>query len=220
MRKLVKTPCPAVLAANAAAWTADVLTALANGETPTDTQKTRYNHPAIKAAIKVETLEKCAYCESQITHIDHGDIEHIVPKSKVPARAFDWDNLTLACRICNQNKGDFHSGGNDHSGLVDPYQDDPNDHFLFHRETVTPRPDSIRGLLTEDEIGLSRGPLRERRGERMDLIDGLIRGYCNASVVEKPILKRNLYRQCCSDKSEYSVAAKRYIDGVFAATGI
>lgn len=220
MRQLTKTAIPAVLAANGAQWTADVVNALANGQSPTETQKTRYNHPEIKGALKAETLDKCAYCESKITHIDHGDIEHIVPKSKVPARAFDWDNLTLACRICNQNKGDFHSGGNDHSGLVDPYQDDPADHFLFHRETVTPRPDSVKGLLTEHEIGISRGPLRERRAERMGFIDDLIRGYCNAGAVEQPILKANIYKRCCSDDSEYSAIAKRYIDDVFAQLGI
>lgn len=220
MRALQKGACPPVLTANAAAWTADLQNALNAGEKPTDTQKSRYNHPDIKAAILSETREKCAYCESKITHVDHGDIEHIVPKSKVPARAFDWDNLTLACRICNQNKGDFHSGGNDHSGLVDPYQDNPTDHFLFHREMVIPRPDSAKGLLTDDEIKLSRAPLREQRRKQMDFIDGLIRGYCNASPVEKPILKRNLYNLCCAVESEYAAISKTYIDDVFARTGI
>ena len=220
MRSLAKTGCPAVLAANGAQWTAVVISALANGQSPTETQKKRYNHPQIKSALKAETFDKCAYCESKITHIDHGDIEHIIPKSKVPAQAFDWDNLTLACRICNQNKGDFYSGGNDHTGLVDPYTDNPADHFLFHRESVTPRPDSVKGLLTEDQIGISRGPLRERRAERMDFIDDLIRGYYNASAAEKPILKRNIYKRCCADDSEYSAIAKRYVDSVFAQLGI
>lgn len=220
MRQLTKGVCPEVLTANAANWTIDILTALAAGRKPSDAQKARYNHPNIKAAIKTETHDKCAYCESKVAHVDHGDIEHIVPKSKVPARAFDWQNLTLACRICNQSKGDFHSGGDDHSGLVDPYKDVPEDHFLFHRELVTPRPDSVKGLLTEEELGLSRGPLLERRKERMDFIDGLIRGYCDATAIVKPILRNNIYKRCCADDSEYSAMAKTYVDDVFSKLGL
>lgn len=220
MRSLTKGACPPVLAANSVVWTNEILDALAAGKKPTDTQKARYNHPDIKAVIKNETHDKCAYCESKITHVDHGDIEHIVPKSKVPARAFDWLNLTLACRICNQNKGDFHSDGDDHSGLVDPYLDVPEDHFLFHRELVTPRQDSAKGLLTEEQLGLSRGPLLERRKERMDFIDGLIRGYCDAPAHVKPILLKNLHKRCCTDRSEYSATATTYIKDVFAKLGL
>jgi uncharacterized protein (TIGR02646 family) len=220
MRPLTKGICPQELAINAAAWTAEIQIALAAGIKPTTAQKTRYNRPEIKSAIRAETHGKCAYCESKISHVDHGDIEHIVPKSKVPARAFDWANLTLACRICNQNKGDFHDDENDHSGLVDPYNDLPNNHFLFHRELITPRPDSAKGLLTDEELKLSRGPLLERRKERMDFIDGLMRGYFDAPAQTKPLLLNNIYQRCCSDDSEYSAAAKAYIDGVFETIGI
>lgn len=125
-------------------------------------------------------------------------------------------NLTLACRICNQSKGDFYSNEDDHSALVDPYQDEPTDHFIFYREIVVPRHDSDRGLLTDKEIGLSRGPLRERRKERMDFIDDLVRGYCNANDVIKPILKQNIYTRCCGDGSEYSALAKHYVDNIFS----
>lgn len=83
MRKLRKGPVPPILELNAADWTSDLLEALERDEKPTKTQIGRYNTPEIKSAIRAETLNKCAYCESKISHIDHGDIEHIIPKSKV-----------------------------------------------------------------------------------------------------------------------------------------
>ena len=65
---------------------------------------------------------KCAYCESKITAIYNGDIEHFRPKGKIkeatPKRpgyfwlASEWDNLLFACPFCNQtNTHEFNNGG-------------------------------------------------------------------------------------------------------------
>jgi len=64
---------------------------------------------------------KCAYCESKITAIYNGDIEHFRPKGKIqtanPSRpgyfwlASEWKNLLLACPFCNQtNTHEFRNG--------------------------------------------------------------------------------------------------------------
>lgn len=55
---------------------------------------------------------KCAYCESKITAIYSGDIEHFRPKGKIqeasPSKpgyfwlASEWENLLFACPYCNQ----------------------------------------------------------------------------------------------------------------------
>jgi len=55
---------------------------------------------------------KCAYCESKITAIYNGDIEHFRPKGEIkevnPTRpgyfwlASEWENLLFACPFCNQ----------------------------------------------------------------------------------------------------------------------
>ena len=59
---------------------------------------------------------KCFLCESKITHISFGDVEHFRPKGgsrqttdekamKVPGYfwlAYAWQNLFLACQLCNQ----------------------------------------------------------------------------------------------------------------------
>lgn len=216
MRTLTKGVAPNILNEQALNWTNELLSTLAVGDDPTTTQKTRYNHRDIKQAILAETKNKCAYCESLITHIDHGDIEHIVPKSKVPSRAFDWQNLTLACRKCNQNKGVFHGGDNDHSGLVDPYIDDPDDYFLFFREVITPRPDNEKGALTNATIKLSRIELLERRRERLDFIDGLISNYHKSSDAMKPIIHADIIKRATSSENEYCGVGARYIQALQA----
>lgn len=55
---------------------------------------------------------KCAYCESKITAMYSGDIEHFRPKGEIrdtkPSKpgyfwlASEWDNLLFACPFCNQ----------------------------------------------------------------------------------------------------------------------
>ena len=46
----------------------------------------------------------CSYCERQIeTNLA---VEHVQPKSLVPALATTWSNFLLGCVNCNSNKGD------------------------------------------------------------------------------------------------------------------
>lgn len=42
-------------------------------------------------------IEICNYCEQS----EASDIEHILPKSLFPNKAFVWDNYLLACKKCN-----------------------------------------------------------------------------------------------------------------------
>jgi uncharacterized protein (TIGR02646 family) len=61
-----------------------------------------YKHPEIKEKLKTIFNGKCAYCDSNITHITAGDIEHFRPKSAYWWLACDWDNLLFACEKCNR----------------------------------------------------------------------------------------------------------------------
>lgn len=214
MRPLQKGALPDILRKKGAAWTAELLNVLARNEKPSEAIKGRYRHDEIKDALLEETHKKCAYCESKVRHITYGDIEHIVPKSRVPAKAYEWENLTLACDVCNTNKGDEYTDdpAQSHERLIDPYIDNPADHFLFLREVVMPRPDSMRAYATEDTIKLTRLDLLERRRERMAFLDGLVRAYQGAEPQYKPMLLRDLYANHLSDSDEYAASSKAYID--------
>ena len=127
MIRLEKGEEPVVLAQKCKAWTAVVVRRIEAGETPTDSERRRYNHAEIKSALVAETHGKCAYCESKMRHVSYGDIEHVLPKINDPTRWFDWANLTLACSVCNTKKSDSPAEGEE---FIDPYSVDPEEFFL------------------------------------------------------------------------------------------
>ncbi|MGO4569605.1 HNH endonuclease [Rhizobium sp. 2YAF20] len=153
------------------------------------------------------------YCESKLRHITHGDIEHIAPNSKVPTKAYAWENLTLACDVCNENKGDHFSTDPEksHDNLIDPYADEPADRFLFLREAIAARPDSFRAKATDAVIKLSRIDLLERRRERMAFIDGLVSAYCQAPAQFKELLWDDLVSNHLTSANEYAATSQAYV---------
>lgn len=62
-----------------------------------------YADKTVRKTLKAMLHGKCAYCESRITTIYSGDIEHFRPKGGgYYWLAADWDNLLFACPFCNQ----------------------------------------------------------------------------------------------------------------------
>lgn len=116
MIKVNRLEKPSILVQNATIWTENYLIAKSNYEQDktSDNKKIlentviKYNHETVKAALKLMFYDKCAFCESNITQVYVGDIEHFKPKSKFPELCFEWENLLFACSICNgkSNKGD------------------------------------------------------------------------------------------------------------------
>ncbi|MEQ9243728.1 HNH endonuclease [Roseovarius indicus] len=212
MIALTKQACPQMLENNAAVWRDELCGVLERGEEPTNAQKNRYNSPEVKQALVNETQEKCAYCESKIRHIDDGDIEHIIPKSRAPEMSFDWENLTLACTICNRNKGDYYAEPGSEQELINPYQDDPKQHFLFQRELLTPIPGDLRAWLSEERIELNRAELIERRRENMLSLHKMVEGYVHAEEGFKLLIVRQIKQRYLETNNEYSAFAKKFVE--------
>ena len=61
----------------------------------------RYKKEDIKTELKNIYRSKCAFCEQKIERFD---VEHFRPKSIYYWLAFSWDNLLVACPVCNGNK--------------------------------------------------------------------------------------------------------------------
>lgn len=79
--------------------------------------------------------DTCCYCEAAVAP----DIEHFQPKTRYPDRMFAWDNLLRACKNCNFEKSDtdpMDAVGN--RWLLDPTQDNPEDHFTWDLTTGEP----------------------------------------------------------------------------------
>lgn len=205
MIKLEKGPIPQVLKDKGAEWKKLLVAKLSSG-TASQADKTRYRHTDIKAALEAETHGKCAYCESKLKHIHHGDVEHIIPKSKEPQQTFEWDNLTLACEICNQNKSDKDP---EDSQLLDPYVDDPVLHLMFLGPFIFPTGTS-KGISTRLLLELDRAPLIERRKEKLDKVVSILSAVSRPDLpieVRKAILKDVRDKEAASNM-EFSAMVK------------
>ena len=81
-----------------------------------------YSDDSVRKTLLKMFHGKCAYCESKITAIYNGDVEHFRPKGEIkeanPKKpgyywlAADWENLLFACPFCNQtNTHEIFEGG-------------------------------------------------------------------------------------------------------------
>jgi uncharacterized protein (TIGR02646 family) len=181
MIKIDRSAEPRILQRQASNWKDNLLKARRRYQSAT-TERTRsqahrairqaeekYRHAEVKAVLVKMFHGKCAYCESKITHVDYGHVEHYRPKSRFPDRTFEWSNLLLACGLCNgpEHKGDhFPEAAND-GPLLNPCEEDPNDHLDFHFDRVARLANVFgktpRGVTTEKVLGLNRPELRAFR---------------------------------------------------------
>lgn len=165
-----------------------------------------YKHADNKQALKKSTFDKCMYCESKITHIDFGDIEHIKPKSKFPALEFDWDNLGYACTKCNrQYKNDNYSVL---TPFLNPYDDCPSDHLIASGSLLFSKNGDERGELTIIGLGLNRPELLEKRLEKINEIDKAIKACFRTSNTLLRDNALNELKKEANDDKEYSFIVK------------
>jgi hypothetical protein len=200
---LKKGPMPDILKKKSKEWTKVVVDKLSAGVEPTKSEKGRYNHQDVKDAIIEETHGKCAYCESKILHVAYGDIEHVVPKKTEPKLWFDWNNLTLACDICNTNK-------DTHDNLVDPYDVNPETRFMALGVAIVPVPGDNEAFLTERYLELNRDDLVGRRRERMEYLHSLLEIIATTSSAEKRAILVDDFQVELEDSEEYAATCRAY----------
>lgn len=214
MIKLSRNPLPVALEAQVAVRVQRLKEHLDNGEEVPKSLLDAYRNPAVKEHLVAEAYGKCVYCESKITHVYFGDVEHIKPKALFPAERLDISNLTLACALCNNAKGDY---WDDHLPLLNPFTDDPSEELLCLGYLLARRPGSARARLTIERLQLNRQALLERRRERIELLQPLADQYAQAAPGPlKNLLEAELRRQAQS-ASEYTMIVRTYLA---AACGI
>lgn len=193
---LQKLAEPASLVNNKEKWTRELLEAIDGGNKKTiSAKKKKYNQPDVKAQLKSETHDKCAYCESKITVVAHGDIEHVTPKAIEPELTFEWENLTFACQKCNGKKSDK-------EGIADPYVDSVDDHFFFVGQFL--RGKTNKGRRTVLELGLNRVELLEDRSDHLRILADTIENIENEGDPRiRQLLMQELSDHLASDHPEY-----------------
>lgn len=208
MIKLSRKPLPVALETQVAARVERLKAHLNNGEEVPKSVLDAYRNPAVKEHLVAEAEGKCVYCESKITHVYFGDVEHIKPKALFPADRLDMSNLTLACAPCNNAKGDY---WDDHLRLLNPFSDDPGEELLCLGYLLARRPGSDRARVTIERLQLNRQALLERRRERIELLQPLADQYAQAAPGPlKDLLEAELRRQAhCA--LEYTMIVRTYL---------
>ncbi|MBI3467364.1 MAG: hypothetical protein HY000_30510 [Planctomycetes bacterium] len=154
-----------------------------------------YGAKSVKKALRKAQHDKCAFCESRVTHVAYGDVEHFRPKGGYRQSpeddlvqpgyywlAYEWSNLFFACQLCNQRFKRNHFPLLDTAKratshvmdvsvespvFLDPSAEDPAEHIAFREEYAYALDGSARGEATIAALGLNREELVEVRRDRL-----------------------------------------------------
>lgn len=205
-----------------------------------------YAHKSVKKALIRAQHDKCFLCESKITHIAYGDVEHFRPKAGYRQNkgdalqqpgyfrlAYEWSNLFLACQICNQvfKKNLFPLANpktratshrkpwrKEDALYIDPTVDKPEQLISFRKEVPYPIDNHPRARATIEDLGLARPKLNERRLERYELLEQLYNvAYRTPATPDSPRAKAYLTKAIV-DSAEYASMARAAINAKFALT--
>lgn len=209
MIRLTKGAKPQALIDHAASWTRDLLASIQRNDGTYDDFVKEYNKPAIKRALEAETYGKCMYCEGRIKALGYNHIEHIKPKdrTKYPELTFEWENLGIACNVCNGNKGEEFDAA---LPYVNPYEEDPSTHFVSSGAFVFHSPNNARAKLTELKIQLNRKDLVEARSEALLALQRLVSDFhAEQRPAMKQVLRDQIWLECARDK-QFSFVLKAF----------
>ena len=174
-------------------------------------QSASWRDSGIKAVLIEETNAKCAYCESYIPHVASGDVEHILPKSKHPTLRFQWNNLTLACEVCNRYHKNSYA---QERKLLDPYETvEPSAYLSAHDATLLSSehsPDTVRSELTLEKLGLNRAHLVEKRQMELGKMKIIIEAWKDATPATQLVLTEEIH-ELYEPRQEYSFIIKSYL---------
>jgi len=157
-----------------------------------------YAHKTVKAALRKAQHDKCCFCESKVTHISYGDVEHFRPKAGVRQRsgtslerpgyywlAYEWSNLFFSCQLCNQRykenlfplkkPADRAKSHNDDLHAEKPMFINPTEdvrkYISFREEVIFAVDDNPRGKATIRALGLDRDELNDMRRDCYDKLE-------------------------------------------------
>jgi len=175
----------------------------------------RYQHREIKESLVRMFHGKCAYCESLITVVTYGAIEHFYPKAHYVDKTFEWSNLLLSCDKCNdvEHKGNrFPLDDDGQPMLIDPTHEKTN--IPQHLEFVWDHDARLasvygrdeRGRLVEEVFDLNgiRGR-KELIRHRSECVKKLVILCAYARENDQKALA--LLREACQPNAEYSAFA-------------
>lgn len=211
-----------------------------NGNKKFKFESTIYGAKSVKKALKKAQYDKCCFCESKVTHIAYGDVEHFRPKAGYRQNhddplgrpgyywlAYEWKNLFYSCEICNQKykKNVFplrdpaqralchHDDiAQEEPLFIHPAIEDPEDYISFREEYPFPIDNNLAGRLAITELGLDREDLNERRRDRLAMLKAL-RTIANlVPAIPESAEARSKIEMSLLASAEYAAMARAMID--------
>lgn len=195
MIRVAKPQAPRILRERGQRTTEANQQAFEGGERRFDFESSIYGAKSVKNALIKAQHGKCAFCEAQVRHIAHGDVEHYRPKGgfrqsgadplEQPGYfwlAYDWENLFLACQLCNQSfkknlfpLADPSKRARSHLDalhaeepmLIHPADEEPITLIGFREEIAFPIGDHPRARATIEVVGLNRETMAEHRRDHL-----------------------------------------------------
>jgi uncharacterized protein (TIGR02646 family) len=177
---------PEVLAINGNAKSQEHCAAYSAGARKFEFDPAIYGHTSVKLTLLAMHHKKCCYCESYVTHLTPGTIDHYRPKARYYWLAYNWENLLFSCPTCNQyyKRDQFplldetQRAFSHHDSLhieepllIDPSKEDPSEFISFRDEVAFAMEDNLRGRTTIEILGLNkRNDLLERRREWIGIL--------------------------------------------------
>lgn len=195
--KILRTTGKKKTQANCTSYTRNAI-AYDTGKEKFDFDSNVYADKTVKAALRKVQHDKCCFCESKVTHISYGDVEHFRPKAGVRQKpgdalgrpgyywlAYEWSNLFLSCQLCNQrykenlfplkkpsDRAKSHNDDidNEKPVFINPTEDVRKD-ILFREEVIFAVDDNPRGNATIKALGLNRVELNDMRRDCYDKLE-------------------------------------------------
>jgi uncharacterized protein (TIGR02646 family) len=174
-------------------------------------QRVRPELRADAAELAERFHHKCAFCEARMEHLQHPHIEHYRPKGRPEFEAlmFDWSNWLLSCGRCNESKWKHFPDCGGMPCLLDPVDDQPGEHLLFHRQEVEGL--SERGRETVLLLGLNRSPLTRERASWLVKVEALLLLASCANDKRVRIEARQLLIWCLQEDAPYCAMTRTFL---------
>jgi len=153
-------------------------------------------------------VERCAYCERNISKPIPRHIEHFRQKANhiYPQGTFEWENIFGSCNkdtSCGKFKDRYHSGQSEYIVKMDV--DDPEKYFLFLSDgTITPK-----NNLSEVDLAKAKKTIEvfNLNGSLREIRKNMLRGYMQTAEL---ILKT--YEDLGSEEGE--LALKKELESI------
>ncbi len=199
-----------------------------------------YRHPTVKQSLLQAQRAKCAFCESVVTHVSYGDVEHFRPKGgfrqrrRGPLRrpgyywlAYAWENLLISCELCNRRfkrnwfplergttrvRGPAGDIAQERPLLVNPAADDPASFITFHEHRAVAVDGASRGAASICAYGLNRQTIRTRRRSVIELLERMLDLIAELPANHPKVVDAEEFlRRLGAPSGEYSAMVRAYL---------